>query len=42
MSETPDSSARNVVLVYGGFVDGSGWQAVYGILRRDGFMAHSG
>ena len=37
MSETPDSAAKNVVLVHGGFVDGSGWQAVYGILRRDGF-----
>jgi pimeloyl-ACP methyl ester carboxylesterase len=37
MSDTPDSSARNVVLVHGGFVDGSGWEAVYGILRKDGF-----
>jgi pimeloyl-ACP methyl ester carboxylesterase len=37
MPETPDSSARNVVLVHGGFVDGSGWEAVYRILRRDGF-----
>ena len=37
MSETPDSAARNVVLVHGGFVDGSGWEAVYRILRRDGF-----
>jgi pimeloyl-ACP methyl ester carboxylesterase len=37
MSETPDSAARNVVLVHGGFVDGSGWEGVYGILRRDGF-----
>jgi pimeloyl-ACP methyl ester carboxylesterase len=37
MSETPESAATNVVLVHGGFVDGSGWEAVYGILRRDGF-----
>ena len=37
MSETPDSAARNVVLVHGGFVDASGWEAVYGILRKDGF-----
>jgi pimeloyl-ACP methyl ester carboxylesterase len=37
MSETPDSAARNVVLVHGGFVDGSGWEAVYRILRKDGF-----
>ena len=29
---------RNVVLVHGGFVDGSGWEAVYRILRNDGFM----
>jgi pimeloyl-ACP methyl ester carboxylesterase len=27
----------NVVLVHGGFVDGSGWQKVYQLLRRDGF-----
>jgi pimeloyl-ACP methyl ester carboxylesterase len=25
-----------IVLVHGGFVDGSGWQGVYEILRRDG------
>jgi len=37
MSETPDSAARNVVLVHGGFVDGSGWETVYRALRRDGF-----
>ncbi len=30
-------AARNVVLVHGGFVDGSGWEAVYTKLRRDGF-----
>ena len=28
---------RNVVLVHGGFVDGSGWQGVYDSLSRDGF-----
>jgi pimeloyl-ACP methyl ester carboxylesterase len=27
----------NVVLVHGGFVDGSGWSGLYGILRRDGY-----
>jgi pimeloyl-ACP methyl ester carboxylesterase len=37
MSETPDSAARNVVLVHGGFVDGSGWEGVYKALRKDGF-----
>jgi pimeloyl-ACP methyl ester carboxylesterase len=30
-------SARRIVLVHGGFVDGSGWQGVYDILRRDGY-----
>jgi pimeloyl-ACP methyl ester carboxylesterase len=28
---------RNIVLVHGGFVDGSGWQAVYDLLVADGF-----
>jgi len=27
----------NVVLVHGGFVDGSGWRGVYDILKSDGF-----
>jgi pimeloyl-ACP methyl ester carboxylesterase len=31
------TTARNVVLVHGGFVDGSGWQGVYHLLRQDGF-----
>jgi pimeloyl-ACP methyl ester carboxylesterase len=26
----------NVVLVHGGFVDGSGWQGVYNLLKQDG------
>jgi pimeloyl-ACP methyl ester carboxylesterase len=30
-------TVRNVVLVHGGFVDGSGWQGVYESLTRDGF-----
>jgi pimeloyl-ACP methyl ester carboxylesterase len=30
-------AARNVVLVHGGFVDGSGWQGVYSILRNGGY-----
>ena len=29
--------AKNVVLVHGGFVDGSGWQGVYHLLRQDGY-----
>ncbi|MBR0347272.1 MAG: alpha/beta hydrolase [Rudaea sp.] len=31
------SAAKNVVLVHGGFVDGSGWQKVYNILKKDGY-----
>ncbi|WP_326646256.1 alpha/beta hydrolase [Streptosporangium sp. NBC_01755] len=31
------STAANVVLVHGGFVDGSGWQPVYDLLKRDGY-----
>ena len=27
----------NVVLVHGGFVDGSGWEGVYGMLRKGGY-----
>jgi pimeloyl-ACP methyl ester carboxylesterase len=30
----------NIVLVHGGFVDGSGWQGVYDELTRDGFRVH--
>jgi pimeloyl-ACP methyl ester carboxylesterase len=28
---------KNIVLVHGAFVDGSGWEAVYLILRNDGY-----
>jgi len=31
------AAIKNVVLVHGGFVDGSGWRGVYNILKRDGF-----
>jgi pimeloyl-ACP methyl ester carboxylesterase len=31
------STAGTVVLVHGGFVDGSGWQGVYDLLRKDGY-----
>ena len=37
MSERPSLEARSVVLVHGGFVDGSGWEGVYNILRKDGY-----
>ena len=32
-----EEGAKNVVLVHGGFVDGSGWQGVYKILKKDGY-----
>jgi pimeloyl-ACP methyl ester carboxylesterase len=28
---------KNIVLVHGGFVDGSGWQGVYNILKKNGY-----
>ena len=37
MSGKPDSTIRAIVLVHGGFVDGSGWEGVYQILKRDGY-----
>jgi pimeloyl-ACP methyl ester carboxylesterase len=30
-------SVKNIVLVHGGFVDGSGWQGVYRALKKDGY-----
>src|SRR5438270_5289683 len=32
-----ESATPTVVLVHGGFVDGSGWEDVYKILRRHGY-----
>src|SRR5712691_4970241 len=37
MTERSSSEAKTVVLVHGGFVDGSGWEGVYNILRKDGY-----
>jgi pimeloyl-ACP methyl ester carboxylesterase len=34
---TNGSAAGTVVLVHGGFVDGSGWQGVYNVLSKDGY-----
>jgi pimeloyl-ACP methyl ester carboxylesterase len=31
------TDVRNVVLVHGGFVDGSGWRGVYDLMTADGF-----
>lgn len=39
-SATGNASAqtvKNVVLVHGGFVDGSGWEDVYKVLKKDGY-----
>jgi pimeloyl-ACP methyl ester carboxylesterase len=33
----PQSATANIVLVHGGFVDGSGWESVYNILKRDSY-----
>jgi pimeloyl-ACP methyl ester carboxylesterase len=35
-SQAP-TGLKNVVLVHGGFVDGSGWQRVYNLLTKDGY-----
>jgi pimeloyl-ACP methyl ester carboxylesterase len=33
----PDGATRNIVIVHGALVDGSGWRAVHDILTKDGF-----
>jgi pimeloyl-ACP methyl ester carboxylesterase len=37
MASASGSAAISVVLVHGGFVDGSGWESVYHILKKDGY-----
>jgi len=32
-----EESTKNIVLVHGAFVDGSGWESVYKILKNDGY-----
>lgn len=32
-----NNTVKSVVLVHGGFVDGSGWEGVYEILKKDGY-----
>src|SRR5215207_8844177 len=34
---SPNGGGPTVVLVHGGFVDGSGWQGVYSLLKKDGY-----
>ena len=36
-TQAAESSVKNVVLVHGGWVDGSGWSQVYRGLREDGY-----
>ena len=37
MVERSHSMEKTIVLVHGGFVDGSGWEGVYRILKKDGY-----
>jgi pimeloyl-ACP methyl ester carboxylesterase len=38
MAQTDTSTVvKNIVLVHGGFVDGSGWEGVYKALKKDGY-----
>jgi pimeloyl-ACP methyl ester carboxylesterase len=38
MAQTKSTTVvKNIVLVHGGLVDGSGWEAVYNVLKKDGF-----
>jgi len=37
MADVASAALASVVLVHGGFVDGSGWEDVYKILKQDGY-----
>ena len=37
MTQENSSGVKNIVLVHGGFVDGSGWEGVYKALKKDGY-----
>ena len=37
MANNSNSALPAIVLVHGGFVDGSGWEGVYRILKKDGY-----
>ena len=37
LAQAGAAPVRNVVLVHGGFVDGSGWEPVYKLLKKDGY-----
>ncbi len=37
MNTNANAKKPTIVLVHGGFVDGSGWQAVFETLKKDGY-----
>jgi len=38
MAQTKSTAVvKNIVIVHGGLVDGSGWEAVYNVLKKDGY-----
>src|ERR1700726_2398616 len=38
MAQTKSTTVvKNIVLVHGGLVDGSGWESVYNVLKKDGY-----
>src|SRR5258708_23188637 len=38
MAQTKSTAVvRNIVIVHGGLVDGSGWEGVYNVLKKDGY-----
>ena len=37
MAKKSMNGAKVIVLVHGGFVDGSGWESVHKILKKDGY-----
>jgi pimeloyl-ACP methyl ester carboxylesterase len=37
MANTANTALASIVLVHGGFVDGSGWEDVYRTLKKDGY-----
>jgi hypothetical protein len=42
MAQTKSTAVvKNIVIVHGGLVDGSGWGAVYNLLKKDGYASPS-
>ena len=37
MAGVSNPTEISIVLVHGGFVDGSGWEGVYQLLKKDGY-----